>query len=265
LSSHGVNVSGVLHTGGRMGVYFLEGGFAQRASQVIYDRKDSAFALTEVAKYDWESLLEGASWMHLTGITPALSPELETSLPKLAAQARKRGVKVVFDLNYRAKLASLEKAREYCAAMLAETDLFIASVHQILPVLGVKVDVQSQESAIAAAEEISRKYGVPHVVLTARTTVSEAREERWAVSYSAEGGCASQVVGYSILDPLGGGDAFCGGLIGELALGASVQEAMNLGLAAAAWKYSHHGDYLQGGPAEIRALLSGSGAKGVSR
>lgn len=266
LGSHGVNVSGVLHTGGRMGVYFLEGGFAQRPSQVIYDRKDSAFATAEVAQYDWDSLLEGAAWIHLTGITPALSAELEASLPQLAAQARKKGVKVVFDLNYRSKLASLERARAYCTALLAETDLFIASVHQILPVLGVNVDVTSQESAIAAAEEISRKYGVRQVVLTARTTITETREERWSVAYTdGQGGEASQVIGYSILDPLGGGDAFCGGLIAELARGVAIKEAMDFGLAAAAWKYSHHGDYLQGTPTEVRSLLTGSGAKGVAR
>lgn len=266
LSFWNVDTTYVRRTGKRIGVYYLEGGHGSRSSQVIYDREGSAFALTPPDAYDWDLILDGAEWLHLTGITPALAASHREGLPKLAQLARKKGVRVSFDLNYRSKLSDLETARAFTAPLLAECDLLIASVHQIEPVLGISIGDKSRERATQAAAELREKFTIETVVLTSRQTLSDGIERRWSIGVSSEESATSRDFDYSILDPLGGGDALCGALLAQLMGGASLRDALNFSVAAAALKYSHHGDYLRVTEAEIRQLLhSARNAGNVAR
>lgn len=262
LAFFNVDTSHVERFGKRIGVYYLEGGYGSRSAQVIYDRENSAFALTPPDAYDWDLILEGAEWLHLTGITPALAPSHREGLPKLAQLARKKRVRVSFDLNYRSKLSSIDSARAFTEPLLAECDLLVASVHQIEPVLGISIGNKSRENAIQAAAELREKFAIETVVLTSRQTLSDGVERRWAIGVSSDDPATSRDFDYSILDPLGGGDALCGALLAQLMRGASLRDALDFAVAAAALKYSHHGDYLRVTEAEIQQLLHSAGNAG---
>lgn len=265
LASWRVDTSAVLRCGRRVGVYYLEGGYGVRPSSVIYDREGSSFAETPLESYAWDEVLGGAQWLHLTGITPALSPQLRRELPGLARKARSGGVKVSFDVNYRSKLWEVAAARPALEEMAGNCDLLLASVHQIGPVLGVPAGSKGVEDSLGAAGEIRKRYGVPRVVLTSRETLSNGKEKRWAVGVSEKGADVSAALEYEILDPLGGGDAFSGGLLSSLMDGGELKRALDFAVAAAAWKYSHHGDYLQGSREEVEGLLSDGDPPGVRR
>ena len=262
LSSWNVDTSAVLRADGRLGLYFLESGFGVRSSSVIYDRENSAFARTPIEAYPWDEIFATAGWLHLTGITPALAPALRDGLPGLARMARKRGVQVCFDLNYRAKLWDADDARPVLEVVLAESDLVIASLHQLEPVLGLSAGDKTPESAFKVARALREKCGASTVVLTSRETLATEKECRWAAAVTATETVVSASIDYSILDPLGGGDAFCGGLLAGRAEGAPWRDALDLGVAAAAWKYSHHGDYLLARREELTALLQSGGKPG---
>lgn len=265
LGSWGVRTDGVLRTGSRMGVYFLEEGFGARPASVIYDREGSSFSTTAPEGYDWPRAFEGASWLHLTGITPALSPALREELATVARAARAHGVKVSVDLNYRSKLWSMEEARPVMEQLARECDLLLGSVHQVGPLLGIPIGAKARDDALAASGEIRQRHGVETVVLTSRETLQVGSERRWAVAASPGGGVASVALEYRILDPLGGGDAFSGGLLSALVEGKGLKEALDFGVACAAWKYSHHGDFLQASRAEVESLLGQGVGGGVLR
>lgn len=262
LAQWNVDTAPAQRIGRRIGVYYLEGGYGGRSAQVIYDREGSAFAATPPEAYDWDQILAGADWLHLTGITPALAPIHRDGLPRLAQLARKRGVRVSFDLNYRSKLSSLAEAREFTRPLLESADLVLASVHQIEPVLGISIGDKSPESSLRAAAEMRKNFQAETVVLTSRQTLPSGRERRWAVGVTATEAVTSREVDYTILDPLGGGDALCGAFLARKMQGDGLGECLDFAVAAAALKYSHHGDYLRVTAAEIQQYLNAKGDNG---
>jgi 2-dehydro-3-deoxygluconokinase len=204
---HGVDISPVVWAStGRAGVYFLEEGASPRPSQVVYDRKDSAFALLEPAEFDWPSLLAGASVLHTTGITPAVSPASRVATRQALEAARRLGVTVSFDMNYRSRLWSQDSARECFLELLPLVDILFASAGALYSFCGIEGDEE------AAAAQAQARYGFKAVALTSREEPSILRN-RISSLVLADRVYLDRTHDLEIVDRLGAGDAYSAGLI----------------------------------------------------
>jgi 2-dehydro-3-deoxygluconokinase len=249
---------------GRVGLYFLEFGAAPRASSVLYDRQDSAFARLRPNEIDWRAVFEGARWFHVTGITPALSPGTAAATLEALRAARAAGVRVSIDPNYRAKLWAVDAARRWLAEALPLCDVLITGG-------GIGGEVPDAERlfgvAVADAETVARslaeRFGLAVVAVTLRDS-----PRVWHNAWTALALCGGAVLRartyeVEIVDRLGAGDAFAAGLIHGL-LDGDVQKGLDYGTALGALKHSVPGDFPCFTPAEVEALLQGGGLR-ISR
>ena len=270
----GVDVSRVIRRPGRLGIYFLEAGAAQRASTVIYDRDGSAFALAGPAEFDWPRILAGASWFHVSGITPALSASAaDVALAGIAA-ARAAGLGTSVDLNYRAKLWRYGKtAAQVMRALMEHTDVAIGNEEDCQRALGleVPVDVTAGHLDHAAYERLTGRVLDEFPSLSAiAITLRESRGadvNGWSACLrDGEGfhvGAAYDIL--DIVDRVGTGDAFAAGLIYGRLRGLSAAEGLDLAIAAGCLKHSIPGDFNRVTLAEVQRLASGDASGRVSR
>jgi 2-dehydro-3-deoxygluconokinase len=290
----GVDTSGILRTkAGRLGVYFAETGANQRPSSVIYDREGSSIARSDPSIYDWEALLGGAAWFHITGITPALSQNAAGAALDAVKKAHEMGLTVSCDLNYRKKLwnwapaqAPRELAREVMARLLPYVDVLIGNEEDSQDVLGIKAgdtDVSAGKLDIdrypAAARQIVKIYpNIKKVATTLRESVSATHNNWGAMLYDTQtDACvfAPQRDGRyapyeirAIVDRIGGGDSFGAGLIyGFLDSALCVSDADVLAFAAAASCLCHSisGDFNYVTREEVLALMAGDASGRVKR
>lgn len=262
LQGCGVDVSCIVRGGDRMGVYFLERGASQRGSRVIYDRKNSAFALSSSEEYDFDRIFEGADFLHITGITPALGKQTALLTEIAMKEAKKRGVTVSFDPNYRASLWTEEDAKRCFEKLLPLTDFLFASSDG-LSVLGLPPAGENVKAAINAAKSLRRDYNLRAVALTMRGHIS-ASENRYSAIYYDGSAYTANTYNLRIVDRVGGGDAFATGLIYALKRGLHSQEVLDFATAAGAFKHSVEGDVNFATPEEINALIKDNGGR-VSR
>ncbi|TWI05782.1 2-dehydro-3-deoxygluconokinase [Luteimonas cucumeris] len=265
LRRHGVDVAAV-HTGaGRQGLYFLATGAMHRASEVLYDRAQSAFALASASGYDWPRLLAGADLLHLSGVTPALGAETAAAAIAAARVARTAGVQVSFDGNYRAKLwAAWDSDPPVVLRQLfAEADIAFADHRDIELVLGQTTSGDSREQRIEAAAR--QAFGAfPHlqrIVTTLRTQHSVDHHELGAMMVTRDGG-VHRTTDYTltaIVDRIGTGDAFAAGVLHGLSSAMTDADALHFGLAAACLKHSEPGDFSRANQMEIEAVMAGTG------
>ena len=226
LRRYGVDTSGIARGGDRIGIYYLEKGASQRPSKVIYDRAGSAFALSGKEDYDWDRLLDGATWFHFTGITPALGDNLAEVLLDVLPTMKKRGITVSCDLNYRKKLWTRDKAREVMTKLMPYVDVCISNEEDAFDVFGIKAggtDVTKgsldKEGYKSVAKQLADKFGFRYVAITLRTSLS-ANDNKWAgMLYDGKDYCLSKEYTMHIVDRVGGGDSFGGGLIYALGNG----------------------------------------------
>ena len=234
----GVNVSYIAKGGDRMGIYFVEKGASMRPSKVIYDRKYSSIAAAKPGDIDWDKVFDGAEWFHWTGITPALSDSAAALTLEACKAAKAKGITISCDLNYRKKLWTREKAKEVMSELVKYVDVMIAN------------------------EEDSKD-----VAFTLRESFS-ANDNNWsALLYDAASDTAIRSRQYAIriVDRVGGGDSFGGGLIYSLMNGYSDEEAINFAAAASALKHTIEGDFNRVSVEEVRALMGGSASGRVQR
>ena len=293
IRARGVDVSGVSRVDeGRLGLYFLETGANQRPSVVVYDRDHSSVSLTPGDKYDWDKAFAGASWFHVSGITPALSALAAEATLLAAKKAKSLGVTVSCDLNFRKKLWRWEPgakpaqlAEKTMRRLLPFVDVVIANEEDASDVLGIKAggtDVESGKLDIARYPEVAAKIAgqfpnVSKVAITLRESVSASHNNWGAMLYDAQTKAASfaptrdgQYQPYqirNIVDRVGGGDSFAAGLIFALndpALGAP-DKAVAFAVAASCLAHSCLGDFNYASRAEVEALMGGSGSGRVSR
>ena len=274
LRKYGIDTKYVLRGGKRLGIYFVEKGASQRASKVIYDREDSAIAMAKPEEFDWDAIFDGAEWFHWTGITPALSDNMiETTLAACKA-AKAKGITVSCDLNYRKKLWTREKAGEVMAQLMPYVDVCIANEEDAADVFGIhaehtdieggKLDYAAYESV---ARQLSHRFGCKKVAITLRGSIS-ASENTWAgMLYDAATDSASLSRSYliKIVDRVGGGDSFGGGLIYALSQGYSNEDAINFAVAASCLKHTIEHDFNEVKVDEVLALMKGSGSGRVQR
>ena len=268
----GVDTRFVLRGGERIGIYFLETGAAQRASTVTYDRGHSAIAEIDPAELDWPAILNGADWFHFTGITPALSESAARASLEGARLAKKLGLTVSCDLNYRKKLWSSDKARHVMSGLMEHVDLCIANEEDAEKVFGIRAAETAVTEGkiehgryIDVARKLTETFGFKGVAITLRESFS-ASHNGWSGLYFTGGeACFSRRYDIQIVDRVGGGDAFAAGLIYALGNKKSPQQAIEFAVAASCLKHSIRGDYNQVKLAEVEALLAGDGSGRVQR
>ena len=272
LRRFGVDTSGIARGGNRIGIYYLEKGASQRPSKVIYDRAGSSFAMSGKEDYDWDKLLDGVTWFHFTGITPALGDNLADVLLDVLPTMKKRGITVSCDLNFRKKLWTRDKAREVMTKLMPYVDVCISNEEDAYDVFGIKAggtDVTKgnldKESYKSVAKQLADKFGFSYVAITLRTSIS-ANDNKWAgMLYDGKEYNLSKEYLIHIVDRVGGGDSFGGGLIYALMHGYDSKSAIEFAVAASCLKHSVEGDYNMVTVSEVNALAGGDGSGRVQR
>ena len=276
LRGQGVGTGHIARGGERLGIYFLESGAAQRASKVIYDRAGSSFATIQPETFDWESIFAGADWFHWTGITPAVSPGAAEVCREAIVAARALGVTVSTDLNFRAKLWKWGKpAGEVMSDLVGRCDVALGNEEDAEKVFGIR----APESDITAGkvndggyrhvcEKLAERFpSLKTISITLRGSLSASHNTWSGVLWKA--GTFFSAPTYAILpiiDRVGGGDAFMGGLIyGLRKYPADSQKALNFAAAAACLKHSIPGDFNAVSVAEVETLMAGDASGRVSR
>jgi 2-dehydro-3-deoxygluconokinase len=245
----------ILAPGERAGVYFLEFGAAPRASGLLYDRKDSAAARMDAGLFDWPRILAGASWFHITGITPAISPTARAAATEAIRAAKEAGVRISLDPNYRSLLWSLEDAGRWLADVLPLVDVFITSPEQVGQLFGIPSD-----DLETAARQTAERFSLEVVAFTLRETPLVWRNRWTAVAFAKGRLYRTAEYEVEIVDRLGAGDAFAAGLIDGLIDG-DVQVAIDRATAAGALKHSIPGDFPWLNRGELEALIAGGGLR----
>ena len=272
--SFGVDVSNIKMTDGRMGIYFLETGSNQRPSKVVYDRAESAIAIAPADLFDWEKIFAGADWFHISGIAPAISASAaELSLAACKA-AQKCGVTVSCDLNYRKNLWKYGKeAKEVMSEIAKYVDVAIANEEDFQKSLGITAssDVESGSLDRNVYEGIAKKAmelypNLKRVAITLRESKSADRNDWAACIYDGKEFYVSRKYEITdIVDRVGGGDSFSGGLIYGLLTYEKQSDALEYAVAASCLKHTISGDYNRVTVSEVTALMKGSGSGRVER
>jgi len=278
---------------GRLGIFFLETGANQRSSNVIYDREGSSIALAGPEDYDFDAALDGVGWLHVTGITPAVSENAYRSTVAILARAAQKGVTVSCDLNFRKKLwrwkygcTAEQLAQESMSAVLPYVDLVIANEEDAKDVLGIEAEGTSVEDGridAAGYESVARSIiarfpNVKRVAITLRESLSATHNNWGAMLFDQESdraffaplGPDGHYEPYqikNIVDRVGGGDSFGGGLIYALTSGkyADPESALRFAVAASCLKHSIKGDFNYVTRDEVEALMKGSASGRVRR
>ena len=272
LRKYGVDTSRIVRGGDRVGIYYLEKGASQRPSKVIYDRAHSAVSEATAADFNWDEIFEGADWFHFTGITPALGDNVAEICLEAVKSAKKHGLKVSCDLNYRKKLWTREKAGKVMAELMPYVDVCIANEEDAADVFGIKAantDVTkgevNHEGYKDVAKQLKERFGFEYVAITLRGSIS-ANDNDWAAMlYDGENYCFSKQYRMHIVDRVGGGDSFGGGLIYAMLNGYSSQETIEFAVAASCLKHSVEGDYNMMSVSEVKNLAGGDSSGRVQR
>ncbi len=273
LRGFGVDTRFIVRGGRRIGIYFLETGASQRASRVIYDRAGSAIAEILEGEIDWERVLDGAGWFHWTGITPALGANCRRELRAALETARRLGLTVSCDLNFRKKLWSPGEARAVMEPLMAYVDVCIANEEDAEKSLGVVVENSDVEEArldreayFRAARKLKDNHGFKTVAITLRESYS-ASENGWSAVLLDERGDAlvSRQYDIRLVDRVGGGDAFAAGLIRGLLKKEDSARALEFAVAASCLKQTIPGDVNRVCVEEVEKLIAGGGSGRVER
>ncbi len=271
LRKFGVDTSHIVRGGKRVGIYYLEKGASQRASKVIYDRAGSSISEAKAEEFDWDSIFANADWFHFTGITPAISDACAELTKAACEQAKKRGVSVSCDLNYRKKLWSREKAKSVMSELMQYVDVCIANEEDAKDVFGIeaeKTDITGgklhKDGYKSVALQLAKQFGFKKVAITLRTSIS-ASENNWAAMLYNGEYLFSKEYNIKIVDRVGGGDSFGGGLIYGLLSGMDDGAALEFAVAASCLKHSIEGDYNLVSVDEVKKLAEGDGSGRVQR
>ncbi len=274
LRRFGVDTSQIRRSGDRVGVYFLETGANQRPSKVVYDRSHSSISTCAAGDFDWDSIFAGAKWFHITGITPALSQSAaDLSLESVKA-ARKAGLTVSCDFNFRGKLWKYGKsAPEVMQELVNNVDVGIANEEDCQKSLGVSVDVDVESGKLDTAkyEALTDKMltafpSMSSIAITLRESVSADRNGWSACFRDADGFRLSRKYEITdIIDRVGGGDSFASALIYGLNAYEDRQQSLEFAVAGSCLKHSISGDFNRVSASEVEKLMSGDGSGRVQR
>ena len=272
LRRYGVNTQFIARGGDRIGLYYAETGASMRPSKVIYDRAHSAIAEAKPEDFDFDAIFEGADWFHWSGITPAISDQSAECLRQACIAAKKHGVKVSVDLNFRKKLWTSEKAISIMRPLMQYVDVCIGNEEDAELCLGFKpdADVEGGETNAAGYEGIFRQmkdqFGFEYVVSTLRESFSATHNGWKALIYDGKEFYQSKRYDVNpIIDRIGGGDSFSGGLIHGLLTKPTQGDALEFAVAASALKHTINGDFNLVSVEEVEALAGGAANGRVQR
>ena len=272
LRGYKVDLGHMVYGGERLGMYYVEKGASQRPSKVIYDRKYSSIAMAKREDFKWEEILEGRDWFHFTGITPALSQNTVEITRDALQCAKKKGVTVSCDINYRATLWSPEEAGKVMTDLMQYVDVCISNEEDAEQVFGIhasNTDVTSGKINRAGYEDVARqlmtRFGFKKVAITMRGSIS-ASDNSWAgMFYNGEEFLHSANYIIHLVDRVGGGDSFAGGLIYGLMSGYDDKTALDFAVAASCLKQATEFDFVQSSVQEVHKLMGGDASGRVQR
>lgn len=272
LRRFGVDTSLIVRGGERVGIYYLEKGASQRASQVIYDRAYSSFAQAKSEDFDWKEIFKEADWFHFTGITPALNPTIAAITLKACKKAKEFGLTISCDLNFRKKLWTSEQAKETMSKIVPYVDVCIANEEDADKVFGIQASATnvltgelSQEGYQEVAQKLQETFGCKTVAITLRKSLS-ASENLWsAMLYENGKAYFSKEYHMHIVDRVGGGDSFGAGLIYACRHFSNPKERIEFAVAASCLKHSIEGDFNRVKINEVLTLAQGDGSGRVQR
>ena len=273
LRRYGVDTSMMLRGGPRLGIYFCEKGASQRGSKVVYDRAGSSIALAKRDEFDWDKIFEGADWFHFTGITPALGGEMPEICLDACVAAHKKGLMVSCDLNYRGKLWSREKAGEVMGKLMPYVDVCIANEEDAKDVFGIaaeNTDIEGgkldREGYISVARQLTERFNFKAVAITLRGSISASQNNWSGMLYVNGKAYFAKNYLIQLVDRVGGGDSFGGGLIPALRKWPEDwQKAIEFAVAASCIKQATEYDFNLASEKEVLGLAGGSGSGRVQR
>lgn len=274
LMRYGVKTDNIVYTGDRLGIFFAEKGASQRPSKVIYDRKNSAIASADPSSFDWEKIFDGADWFHITGITPALSDSLAKISVDAVKAAKKAGLTVSCDINYRSKLWSAQKARPVMTEIMKYVDVCIGNEEDAEIVFGIKagatdvtkgqLDTDGYKKSL---QTVAETFGCKIVAYSQRKSYS-ASDNGWSgIIYDDEKKQVYTSAQYDIriTDRIGGGDAFASGLIYALHNNILPANAIETAAAAGCLDQTLEGDFCLFGINDVLDLAGGNSSGRVKR
>lgn len=272
LRRYGVDTRYIVRGGDRVGLYYAETGASMRPSKVIYDRAHSAIAEADASEFDFDAIMEGAQWFHWSGITPAISDKAAEITKKACEAAKRHGVTVSVDLNFRKKLWTSEKAISIMRPLMQYVDVCIGNEEDALLCLGFKPDADVEGGKTDAAgyhkifEQMAATFGFKYVVSTLRESYSATHNGWKALIYNGKEFYESRHYDIDpIIDRVGGGDSFAGGLIHGLLTKSTQGEALEFAVAASALKHTINGDFNLVSVDEVEALAGGNANGRVQR
>ena len=261
LRRHGVDVSGIARTGDRMGLYFLTQGAGLRASEIFYDRKDSAFAKAGPEDFDWPALLEGVELLHLSGITPALGPRSAEAAIAAAEAAAERGTAVSFDGNYRSQLWESwdSDPKSVLTRLVGRATILFGNHRDISLLLGRDFGGEGADRRREAAEAAFAAFPKLKLIASTARHVEDADRHRISARVDTPGEAVQteEVLVAGIVDRIGAGDAFAAGILHGVRTGRDLARTVRSGLALTCLKHSLPGDFSLFGPADIEAFMAG--------
>jgi len=272
LRKFGVDTSKIVRGGGRVGIYYCEKGASQRPSKVIYDRAYSSIAMASSSDFDWDSIFEGVNWFHFTGITPALGDNVAQICEVACKAAKQRGITISCDLNFRKKLWSKQKAGEVMGKLCEYIDYCIANEEDAKDVFGIEAENTditggklNRDGYVSVAKQLTDRFNFKGVAITLRESKS-ANDNDWSgMLYTNGEAHFSKKYSMHIVDRVGGGDSFGGGLIYSLLNGFNAQQAIEFAVAASCLKHTIEGDYNMVSVQEVMNLAGGDASGRVQR
>ena len=274
LRKHNVCTKRIARGGERVGIYYCEKGASQRPSNVVYDRAHSSIATADKSDFNWDEIFDGADWFHFTGITPALSDGIAEICLEACKAAKAKNVIISCDLNFRKKLWTSEKAGKVMGELMKYVDVCIANEEDAEKVFGIhaaNTDVTggkiSDEGYKDVARQLVDRFGFSHVAITLRESISASENDWSALLYDAKADSFFKSKKYHmiIVDRVGGGDSFGGGLIYSMLQGFDGQKAIEFAVAASCLKHTIEGDMNLVTVKEVENLMGGDGSGRVQR
>ena len=259
LRRHGVNTDHVLRGGDRLGILYVETGASQRASKVIYDRADTSFRTLKRGEMDWQAILSGRDWLHISGTAPALGENVRAVVREGLHEAKRLGVAVSLDMNYRSSLWPMAEARRVLGGLLRDVDVFVGTTHDAAALFDI--DGEPAESAQA----LRKRFDLRAVAYTLRGGSGATGGSLAGLLCDAKCVCESRRHDMQFVDRIGGGDAFTAGLIYGLLGRWPAQRTVEFAAAAGCLKHSIPGDFNLVSLDEVQALASGGGSGRVQR
>ena len=274
LRRFGVGTDKILRGEGRMGIYYLESGANQRPSKVVYDRSYSSMALAAEDMFDWDKVFFDVDWLHITGITPAISQNAADLSVRACDEAKKRGITVSCDLNFRKNLWKYGvKADEIMTKIASLTDVLIANEEDCQKSLGISLDVEVEAGKLDTekykilSDKVLGLYPEARVIAITLRESHSADHNGWSacINNRSEFYVSRKYEIKDIVDRVGGGDSFAGGLIYGLRTYDDDRKALEFAVAASCLKHSIPGDFNRVTVKEVETLMNGDASGRVQR